>query len=373
MTYIDILTKLVAFDTTTAKDTLEAVNWVEQYLKTCGMSVCLIYNKLKTRASLVASFIGNSKDEKLIFCGHLDVVPATNEGWDTNPFKLTLKSDLLFGRGTSDMKGGIAVMLSLVPTFVKRKKNFVIILTHDEEVAGNGIKEVLSDAQTLDLIKDARGCMVLEPTLSNIILGHKTATSVSLEIKGKSAHSSNPKAAINALFYAVEIYKFFYELTAQLDKKQDDDFDIPYSVADVLILKGGEAINVIPDSASITYTCRFISEKTELVFLQKLEKKIGEYVKRISGLSVRFYDKLHLPALETDIKSDFVQKASKYFTFAKNKKVSFATEAGYFSLLGIPTIVCGPGDIAQAHQNNEFVELNQLTYFYEKLDKLLAR
>ncbi len=372
MTYIDILSKLISFDTTTSKDTLEAVTWVEQYLKTCGMSVRLIYNPLKTRASLVASFQGNSQNKNLIFSGHLDTVPATAETWNTNPFIMTPKNNLLFGRGTSDMKGGIAIMLSLVPTLIQRKKNFVIILTHDEEIAGNGIKEVLADAATQELIKDAKGCMVLEPTLSNIILGHKTASSVSLEIKGKPAHSSNPKLSVNALFYAVEIYKIFYELTAQLENKPDNDFDIPYSVADILILQGGKAINVMPDTASLTYTCRFISEKSEKAFLDKLEKRICDYVNNIQDLSVRFYNKIHLPALETNEKSDFVQKALTCFTFAKNKKVSFATEAGYFSSLGIPTIVCGPGDIAQAHQNNEFIELKQLACFYEKLDKLLA-
>ncbi len=372
MTYIDILAKLIAFDTTTSKDTLEAVTWVEQYLKTCGMSVCLVYNQHKTRASLIASFEGNSTDKNLIFSGHLDVVPAINKAWNTNPFMLTQKNDLLFGRGTSDMKGGIAVMLSLVPVLIQRKKNFTIILTHDEEVTINGIKEVLADTTTLELIKHAKGCMVLEPTLSNIILGHKTASSASLEIKGKPAHSSNPKLSVNALFYAVEIYKIFYELTAQLDKTQDNDFDIPYSVADVLILKGGEAINVMPDTASLTYTCRFISEKAEQIFLDELERRINDYVNKIDGLTVTYNNKIHLPALETDEKSDFVQKATACFAFAKNKKVSFATEAGYFSSLGIPTIVCGPGDIAQAHQNNEFIELKQLACFYEKLNKFLA-
>ncbi len=372
MTYIDILAKLIAFDTTTSKDTLEAATWVEQYLKNCGMSVRLIYNQSKTRASVVASFTGNSSDGNVVFCGHLDVVPANCQVWNTNPFVLTQKNNLFFGRGTADMKGSIAVMLSLVPSFVRRKKSFMIILTHNEEIAGAGIREVLADKATLEFVKKAEGCMVLEPTLSNVVLGHKTASSVSIEIKGKSAHSSTPESAVNALFYAVEIYKIFYQLSALFSKKRDNDFDVPYSVADVLILNGGKAINVMPDTANLTYTCRFLSEKEEKTFLDELEKQICNYVKSINGLSVRFYNKVHIPALEMDEKVDFVQKAAQCFGFAKNKKVSFATEAGYFSLLGVPTVVCGSGNIAQAHQDNEFVEAEQLACFYEKLNKFWA-
>ncbi len=372
MTYIEILSKLVSFDTTTANDTLEAVNWVRHYLDTYGVPARLVYNETKTRASLVADFVGTPDKESVIFCGHMDVVPATTDAWDTNPFVMAEKDGRLFGRGTADMKGGIAVLLSLIPDLVARKKNFIIILTHNEEVAGNGIEEVLNDPQTQPLLQKATGCMVLEPTLSQIILGHKTATSRTIEIKGKPAHSSNPGLAVNALFHAVEIYKLFYDLAATHNTVRDTDFEIPYSVADILLMKGGTAVNIIPDSANLTYTCRFISEASETHFLTELENRVNAYTAGVSGLSVHFGNAIHLPALETVESADFVQKALSCFTFGAYKKVSFATEAGHFSLRGIPAIVCGPGNIEQAHQNNEFIEISQLDSFYEKLNHFCA-
>ncbi len=369
MTYTDILSQLISFDTTTAKDTLDAVHWVRHYLENAGMTVRLIYNAPYTRASVVATFAGNPTDKNVIFCGHMDVVPASPNTWETDPFVMTEKDGLLFGRGVADMKGGIAVLLSLVPEFIKRRKNFTIILTHNEEIAGTGITEVLNDAAVQKILSQTRGCLVLEPTLSRVVLGHKTATSGSVTLKGKPAHSSNPKLAVNALAHAVELYNIFYGLAARLSDEQDADFEVPYSVADILILNGGTAVNVIPDSASFTYTCRFISEEAETLFLAAFKQRARAYVEQIAGLSVHFGEALHLPALEMAQDDNFVQDVLTVFPFAPHKKVSFATEAGHFSKLGIPTVVCGPGNIEQAHQDNEFIDPSQLAFFYEKLNR----
>ena len=367
---IDILSQLISFDTTTSNDTLEAVFWVKRYLKNYGLNVRLIYNPSKTRASLVASFIRNTTDKSVIFCGHLDVVPVNQKNWQTNPFALTKKQDKLFGRGASDMKGGIAVILSLVPTLIQQQKNFIIILTHNEETTGTGIQEVLNDSYVRSFLHNVAGCIVAEPTNSCLVLGHKTATAGTITLTGKPAHSSHPDLAVNALFHAVEIYKNFYFLASRLSQQTDNDFEIPHSVADILIFNAGTAVNVIPAEASLTYSCRFISEQAEQTFLAELEKDIYTYANQIKGLSVHFDNHLHIPALETTQNNLFVQKLLSVFAFGPYKKVSFGTEAGYFSLLGIPTVVCGPGNIEQAHQDNEFITEEQLYYYYNQLKQL---
>lgn len=366
---VNILSKLVSFDTTTINDTLDAVLWIKEYLENYGLDARLIYNPSMTRASLIASFSGDNTVKNTIFCGHLDVVPADKNAWETNPFTLTQKDNKLYGRGTADMKGGIAVLLSLVPSFVQQKKNFTIILTHDEETTGNGIREVLNTPDIQTFLKKARGCIVMEPTHSCLVLGHKTVTDGMITIKGKPAHSSNPKLAVNALFYAVEIYKKFYSLANNLIHETDRDFQIPYSVADILMFNAGHAINVMPSKACLAYSCRFISEKLEQEFLSNLKKEIHFYIDKIEGLSVNIDNESHLPALETSTNNPFVQELSKIFTFAQYKKVSFGTEAGHFSLLGIPTVVCGPGSIENAHQDNEFITEEQLLYYAKQLNR----
>ncbi len=372
MTYIDILSKLISFDTTTSIDTLDAVYWVKDYLEKCGMRVHLVYNPAKTRASLVGAYTGNLSDKQIVFCGHLDVVPADMEQWLTNPFELTEKNGVLYGRGTADMKGGIAVLLSLVPTFIERNKNFAVVLTHNEEIAGDSIQEVLNDTESQRILTGAKGCIVMEPTLSRIVLGHKSATCGSIAVKGKSAHSSNPTLGVNALAHAIAIYNLFYTVANPFKKRSDDAYEVPHAVADILVLKSGTAINIIPDFATFTYSCRFLSEKTERVFLNEMEKAIVDYVDGIDGLSVEFGHKMHLPALENSENDSFVQEALTCFSFAAYKKVSYATEAGHMAQFGISTIVCGPGNIDNAHQHNEYVTRDQLSDYYTRLDKLMA-
>ena len=367
---IDILSKLVSFDTTTSNDTLEAVLWIKQYLEHYGVDVRFVYNPSQTRASLVASFKGNNIDKSTVFCGHLDVVPADKNVWETDPFTLTKIDAKLYGRGTTDMKGGIAVLLSLVPIFVQRQKNFIIILTHNEETTSDGICEVLNDSIVQGLLEGVKGCIVMEPTNSCIVLGHKTATAGTITIKGKPAHSSNPALAVNALFHAVEIYKRFCSLASSLTQQKDSDFEIPYSVADILIFNAGTAINVIPSEATLSYSCRFLSENAEKIFLSQLEQMVCSYVDSIDGLSVSFSNEIHLPALETPSNDSFIQELSQFFSFAQYKKVSFGTEAGHFSLLGIPTVVCGPGSIEKAHQDDEFITEEQLSFYQQQLAKL---
>ena len=361
----DILEKLVAVDTTTAKDTLAAVEFVRDFLAARGAVVRLIYNIEKNRASLFAT-IGDVNVPGVVLSGHLDTVPTDEAG-------LCLRRDggRLYGRGTVDMKGAISVALSLVDEMAASGKTFHFAFTHDEEIGSASIKELVGDAGVKKALANSIGCMVMEATRNKIVIGQKSAAHGRIEVDGVAAHSSDPSRGVNALRHAVNIYEIFYEVMDSVRGRTDPMFAVPHSVGDICQMSGGRAMNVIPDYAKIDYLCRFLDEEEQGRFFDALNARIENYPRGANGLSVRHVRGNTLPGFDTPADNPFAKKMLQIAPLADEPKVSYGTEAGYFSNMGIPVVVFGPGNIAQAHAADEFIEISELEIFRDMLRKLI--
>lgn len=369
---IEILEKLIAIDTTTANDTLAAAEFVRDFLMERGVSSRLIYNAAKSRAGLIAT-IGDPDNSGIILSGHLDTVPADKNDWSTDPWVLARKGGRLYGRGTTDMKGAIATALSLASAMVESGKTFHIVLTHDEECGSSGIDEILDDEDAKKVLARAVGCIVMEPTCGKIVIGQKTVAHGTIEVGGVAAHSANPLLGVNALWHAHKIYEIFYEVLRGFQNETDDMFTVPNAVCDICQMTAGRAVNIIPDRAEMRYTARFLEQGAQEEFFKSLDRAMKEYAKGVDGLDVRNIRGNAMPGFNTDANDAFVRRLLSFAPLADAPKVSYGTEAGCFAELGIPTVVLGPGNIAQAHTKDEFIEIEELENFEILLRKLICR
>lgn len=362
MQYLEILKNLIEINT--SSPTLDAVKWVKSYLSAQGISSNLIYNSKQNVASLVAS-IGDENKPGVVFSGHLDVVPAS-EGWQTPPFQLCEKNGILYGRGTTDMKGAIAVALSLVPAMKKSGKTFHFVLTSDEETVCECVQDVLKEHS----FSNVRGCIVMEATECAVIIGHKTINGGIIEVSGKAAHSSQPSAGVNALTHAVYLHQKFYELASQM-KEQDKMYEEPGAVAEITMCQAGTADNVIPDKCSMSYNVRCLNRNQQDDFLLLLKKNFDLYAQSVEGLSVSMSSFCNIPGFNMKQEHPFVQSVLKFSKLAYPPKVSYATEGGYYAQEGFPVVIWGPGSILYAHQVNESIPLSQLELFYNQLENFI--
>lgn len=363
MNYLEILKNLVEIDT--SSPTLQAVQWVQNYLSDYGIDSDLIYNKEKNVASLVAT-IGNKSAPGIIFSGHLDVVPAS-DGWQTPPFQLCEKNGFLYGRGTTDMKGAIAVALSLVPLMKQSGKTFHFVLTGDEETVCGCVQDVLEKYT----FQNTLGCVVMEATECKIVIGHKTINGGMINVFGKAAHSSQPAAGVNALTHAVHLHQKFYELAERMNET-DTLYKMPKAVAEITMCQAGTADNVIPDKSQMSYNVRCLNKEQQEAFLTRFTQYAANYVKNIEGLSVSITSFCDVPGFNMAPDHPFVQTVLKIADLAQPPKVSYATEGGYFAKEKIPVVIWGPGTILVAHQANENIAISQLELFYTQLKKLIT-
>jgi len=365
MHYKDILSNLIAIDSHTDKDTLECVHWIQNYLDSYNISSKLIYNPTKTRASLFAN-IGDGR-QAMVFNGHLDTVPVYEPNWATNPFVLEKHDGKFFGRGVCDMKGAIACSLSLVPYFVKNKHNVGFLFTHDEEKAGKGIKESLADKELLHYLQNSAGVVVMEPTQRHLVFKHKNVGSMTVDVKGKSAHSSNPANGIDALKFSIKIAELFYN-TLEEHKEIDSSFDVPWSTGIISQIHAGEAVNVVPDNALMKMSVRFMSDNARDIFIKEYVKRAQLLQQDIPGLVMNINVKPGLPALQ-----QYKSKFANDWPFTRAQNVSYYTEAGRFSEQKINTVLFGPGNIAQAHTDNEYIAISELEGFVSDLQTIVSK
>ncbi len=356
MTDREILRHLVACDTS-GGNTESAVAWIESYAKSLGVAAHRVWNADKTRASVIVC-VGDMTQPVLLLSGHLDVVPAGG-GWTKPPFALTETPDRVFGRGTADMKGAVAVALSLIPEMVARRKSVCLVLTPDEETAGGGVQGALDALERLGILPHAAGCIVMEPTGLHVLLGQKESMVGVLDVRGKTAHSSDPAQGANALVGAVAAYKAFYEVLERFQARRDAAFQVPHCVADITLFQSGVAVNMVPDKAELTYSGRFLDVAQKDVFVRELTEALAR-LPLPAGVSVAHRETAGLRGFATDADDAFARRILKHAPAAAYPKVSYGTEAGAFRARGVPTIILGPGRIAQAHQPDEFIEKDQL-------------
>jgi acetylornithine deacetylase len=361
----DLLATLVSFDTTSAKSNLPLITFVQDYLKSQGITSTLVLSSDGEKASLYGT-IGPQGDGGIGLSGHSDCVPVKGQTWTSDPFTLTERDSKLYGRGTCDMKGFIACMLASVPLFKTRKlkEPTHIIISYDEEVGCAGVRPLLGRLGA-DLPRP-RAVIIGEPTSMAVIDAHKRIDVYRTTVTGKEAHSSLPALGVNAISAAAE-------LIAELDRwaeriaasEYDPRFEPPYTTVSVGVIGGGTAANIVPKTCEFGWQVRSLPSAKPDAAVRDLtafaEKILLPRMRQVEeGAAVETEPQTSVPSFVAAPKSGAVTLALQLTGANGTKTVSYATEAGLFEQVGCPAVVCGPGDIAQAHAADEFVSVAQL-------------
>jgi len=359
-----LLERLIAFPTVSCDGNLDLIGFVRQRLEALGATCRLTHDAAGRKANLLASF--GQGDGGLVFSGHTDVVPVDGQDWATDPFRLTGRDDRLHGRGTADMKGFIAIILAAAPLMAASGRPFHIALSYDEEVGCIGARDLVADLVAAG-IRPA-GCVVGEPTGLRPVLGHKGACAFRCEVRGREAHSSLAPRGVNAIEYAARLISRLWLIGERLKvaERRHPGFDIPFTTINTGVIGGGVMANIVPADCRFRFDVRHLPwTDSEEVVDELRELAMSEMLPAMQALApesrIGFERIGHVPAFDMVPDDDFVRHVERAAgSNGDHGYVAFGTEAGLFQAAGIPTVVCGPGFIDQAHKPNEFISLSQL-------------
>ena len=360
----DLLAKLVGFDTTSAKSNMALIGFVQDYLDGQGIASTLVTSGDGEKANLYAT-IGEG-DGGVGLSGHSDCVPVEGQNWTSDPFTLTERDGKLYGRGTCDMKSFIACVLASVPLFKSRtlKEPIHILISYDEEVGCTGVQPMIARLGA-DLPRP-RAVIVGEPTSMTVIDAHKSIDVYRTRVTGKEAHSSLPALGVNAISVAAELIGEI-DRTAEKNAKKENDprFEPSYSTVSVGTIGGGTATNIVPKTCEFSLQVRGLPSAPAGEAARDLaafaKKDLLPKMRQIAeNAAIETKTETSVPAFTAAPESDAVALALKLTGANRANAVSYATEAGLFEKAGCPAVICGPGDIAQAHAADEFVSVAQL-------------
>jgi acetylornithine deacetylase len=372
-----LLADMVGFDTVSHRSNLELIAYIEDYFKNLGIATERIYSEDKQKANLFAT-IGPQTDGGLILSGHVDVVPVIGQAWTHDPFDLVERDGKLFGRGSCDMKGFVAMALAAAPEFqaanLPRPIHYAI--SYDEEVGCLGVRGLIEELNAKTM-RPAM-CIVGEPTSMQPVVAHKGKWSYRGVVTGLERHSSLAPDGVNAVEYAAEAIVFLRKLMREKIEKgaRDEMFDMPHTTVHTGVINGGSAVNIVPNRCEFDFEWRYIPEdRPEDImarFQDYIQTVLEPQMKAIDpSCGFELFEKSVIPGLEIDPGHDVVRLAKACSARNDHGKVAYGTEAGLFQGMGsIPTVVCGPGDIAQAHRPDEFIALEQIDKagaFFERL------
>ncbi|WP_201511205.1 acetylornithine deacetylase [Psychrobacter alimentarius] len=382
---LDWLTRLIAFDTVSRHSNLALIEDVKAYCEQLGLAVDLTFNEAKTKANLFATIpAGENADQinnGLVLSGHTDVVPVDGQDWTSEPFTATIRGDKLYGRGACDMKGFIACALTMLPQAVKLSNNgqlrrpLHLALSFDEEVGCLGAPLILADLKARGITPDY--CIVGEPTNMAMVVAHKGIAVYRCRVHGKSAHSSLIAQGVNAISYASKLVGYVDTLAEELSARDDNDalFTVPYSTLSVGTIHGGTATNIVPNLCEFTFDYRNLPHMTQDDILAPIQAKVAELNAQMQARApetgIELMQEESVPAMTDNDSAELQLLIAALTGDDECHKVAYATEGGQFTNAGIPTIICGPGSIEQAHKADEYVELIEIERCDGFLQKLL--
>ncbi len=359
---LDILERLVAFNTVSARSNLDLIDYIEAFLASRSFRVCRIPDPVEAKAGLFAE-IGPGVDGGILLSAHSDVVPTEGQNWTKPPFKLTKEKNRFFGRGTTDMKGFLAEMLAIADTVQENelKAPLKLLISYDEEVGCVGL------VRMHDRLKPLLGCprlaIVGEPTEMQVAIGHKGKRAYRSNITGQAGHSALAPQFVSALQVAVDYVVVLRQLQDDLRQKgaRDANYDIPFSTIHIGKLNSGTTLNIVPDSAELVFEFRHLPEDNPALLEQQIEQSAQAVASNYSGAAeIDLCSLAAYPSLQISETHPAVVSAQAW-SGGKTCKVAFGTEAGFLSDLGMPTVVIGPGSMAgQGHKADEYVSQDEL-------------
>jgi len=360
----ELLARLVRFDTTSHKSNLPLVRFVEDYLAQHGIASQLVPSADGAKASLYAT-IGPAAVPGVALSGHTDVVPVEGQSWTSDPFELAERDGCLYGRGTADMKGFLACVLAAVPDLLRRQLAIPvhIAFSYDEEIGCLGVRPLIAELGRRFV--HPRLVIVGEPTSMSVVDSHKGPVRWRIDIRGRAAHSSMAPLGVNAIAVAGRIIAELARIEEELKAApRDDRFDPPYATLQVTRIAGGTATNIVPVSCHLDFDVRALPG----VDIQAIDRRLRAFagvctadMRRVAseaGIDIAITNEV--PPFAAGAGSEAVALALRLAGQNETHAVSYATEAGLFQAAGSPSVVIGPGDIAQAHSADEWIAKDQL-------------
>lgn len=377
LTTRQLLADLIAFNTVSRESNLALIDYVRDYLAGFSVSCQILKDDSGNKANLLA-VIGPQDLPGIVLSGHTDVVPVDGQQWQSDPFVLREADGLLYGRGTADMKSWLAAVLALVPELVAQplSQPVWIAFSHDEEVGCKGVPGLLAHVDTLPVLPAV--CIVGEPTEMRPILGHKGKIALRCEVTGYASHSAYTPQGVNAIEYAVRIIQQLMALAERLQLEQNVAFDPPFSTLQTGVIRGGEALNIVPAHCQFDFEIRTLPGVEAQPMIDELvawcQRELVPQMQRVSpDCAITFSPLSHYPGLQTESTAAIDQVLALLPAPEALSTVAFGTEGGLFQQHGIPTLVCGPGAMAQGHKPDEFVSLQQLAECDDFLLRLCHR
>lgn len=371
MNAIEILERLVGFPSVVGTANGDIAGWIADYLESHGAKVSLLPGPEGDRANLFATF-GPADVAGYILSGHMDVVPAAEPEWSSDPFTLRTEGDRLYGRGSTDMKGFLATVLAAAPAFSRLalKRPIHIAFSYDEEAGCRGVPHLI--ARLPALCAPPAGAIIGEPSNMRAVRAQKGKAAARITIHGRSGHSSRPDQGVNAIHLMTGIMARAVETAdALMQGPFEATFEPPYSSLQVGTVKGGQAINIIPDLCAIELEARAISGVSPLELLEPVRKGVEALATK--GVDIEWTPMSDYPALSLEADAPLVLLLEELTGTPCLAAVSYGTEAGLFQAADIDAIICGPGDIGRAHKPDEFITTGELSTCQSMLETLGRR
>ena len=376
---IEILERLVSFESISGRPTHEIVGFVQDYLSAHGVETTLSYDNAGERANVFAT-IGPEIDGGVVLNGHTDVVPVEGQPWSTDPFVLTRKADRLFGRGSVDMKGFLACVLASVPRFkvTNLSKPIHIAFTYDEEDGGYGmpvlLKSMAKNAYRTEVV------IIGEPTEMQIVTGHKGGFEMRTEITGYEVHSCDPTKGVSAISTAMKLIEKIEEIGARraANPIENSLYTPPYPTFNVGTIEGGAARNATAGWCNFDWEYRQMPGEDGTETIAEIEayatQELLPAMKAVNpNADIKIITEVAVPALDDRNAAKAAAFVSAITGINSRDVVSFGTDGGYFSDADYSTVIFGPGSIARAHKADEYIEVSELAEGLEFLGKVATR
>jgi acetylornithine deacetylase len=371
MAAVDILDRLVAFPSVVGTPNGEIVSWISNYLQGHGARVSILTGPEGDRANLFATF-GPADAAGYILSGHMDVVPAGEAGWTSDPFKLRVDGERLYARGATDMKGFLAAVLAAVPAFARMKfvRPIHLAFSYDEEAGSRGVPHMI--ARLVDLCAKPAGAIIGEPSGMQGIRAHKGKVAARITVRGKAGHSSRPDLGVNAIHAMAEVLNATVLQAEELAKGPlNPAFEPSYSSLQAGVISGGRAINIIPDSCVMEVEARAIHGVDPVELLAPVRSAVDAL--RARGIEAQWTQMSAYPALLLSENAPLAHLVQDLTGREPLAAVSYGTEAGLYQGAGIDAIICGPGDITRAHKPDEFILASELAACRQMIEALAER
>ncbi len=362
----DLLNRLVGFDTTSRNSNLGLIGFVRHYLDSHGVAYRVSTDRSGGKANIHA-MIGPQTAGGLALSGHVDTVPVDGQSWSADPFTLRRHDGRLYARGACDMKGFVAACLAAVPDFqaMPLRQPLHLFISYDEEVGCHGAVRLIEDMADSGLRPAL--CVVGEPTSMKPVLAHKGKLDLNVSIKGRPGHSSEPGKGVSAIYAAARAIDW-----ARLEAERlaaegpfEEGFDPPHTTIHVGTVQGGSILNIIPEHAEYTMEWRFIPGDSPHAHMRRMQAWIAETIEPAMkavdpACGFSYAIELEMPGMGLPADHTLATIVRQVAGSNSAGKVAYGTEGGFYQEAGIPTIICGPGDIAQAHQPDEWIAEDQL-------------